>query len=101
MKKVYLTLSFLGAVIPYWFFWDHFKNVGFGLGNFAQALFANGAAGGFSADVLLSSLVFWIFIYSNDSKVRLRWPFIVLNLAVGLSCALPLYFYFKEKNAGQ
>ena len=58
MKALYLWLATLGAIVPYVFFFAHFRAEGFGLGSFVSALFVNGAAGGFSADILISSLVF-------------------------------------------
>ena len=54
---------------------------------------------GFSADVLISSLVFWIWSYgdSKANKVGNWWVVVVLNLVIGLSCALPYYLYLREK----
>lgn len=96
IKHIYLLLSILGAIIPYVFFAQFINLNGASLGEFVKGLFVNGAAGGFSADVLVSSVVFWIYIY-QDKKLKQKWPFIALNLLVGLSCALPFYFYKKEK----
>lgn len=92
---VYLSLSVLGTVIPYLFFVTHFRAEGFGLGTFAQALFSNGAAGGFSADVLVSSVVFWVWLYRSDAERP--WLFVLLNLSIGLSCAFPAYLYDRER----
>ena len=60
MKKVYLVLAFVGALVPYYFFLQFFSIEGVNLGIFLSALFANGAVGGFSADLLISSFVFWM-----------------------------------------
>lgn len=99
MAGLYLLLAVLGAVVPYAYFVGHFAADGFGLAAFAQAAFANGAAGGFTADLLLSSGVFWIFLFHQR---RLRrspppWLFVALNLLVGLSCALPAYLFARER----
>lgn len=66
---------------------------------FAEALFVNGAAGGFSTDLLFTSLVFWLFmlVQQRRSKGPAPYLFIVLNFVVGLSCALPACFYAREK----
>jgi len=96
MKKIYLLLAIVGTVIPYFFFLRHFEVVGYGLSDFITALFVNGAAGGFSADILISSSVFWCFMYS-EKRVKKPWVFIILNLFIGLSCALPAYLYFREE----
>jgi len=42
------------------------------------------------------------FLFKETKRLNTPNPclFIVLNLAVGLSCALPLFLYFREKRAG-
>lgn len=91
-NNVYLILAILGAVVPYVFFLDFFAAEGLALGGFVTALFANGAAGGFTADLLITSLVFWIVIFSRRDGPA-AWPFVLVNLTIGLSCALPAYLY--------
>jgi hypothetical protein len=97
-KKLYLALAFAGAIVPYLFFIQHFADKGLGLGDFIAASFVNPAAGGFTADLLISSLVFWIAMLHRRSAGKGPKPlgFIVLNLAIGLSCALPAYLYACE-----
>jgi hypothetical protein len=46
------------------------------------------------ADLLISSAVFWVWLARN--KVEKAWVFVGFNLAIGLSCALPLCLYFRE-----
>ena len=66
---------------------------------FISALFVNGAAGGFSADLFLASFIFWLFMFQEikNSNGPKPYVFIVLNLLVGLCCALPAYLYAREK----
>ena len=92
MKTVYLVLAVLGAVVPYAMFFGFFAEQGIDLAAFIAALFANGASGGFTADLLISSLVFWIYMFTRPDGPK-PWLFIVLNLTIGLSCALPAYLY--------
>jgi hypothetical protein len=91
MKYAYLVMAILGAVVPYYFFISHFNAVGYGLLEFVSGLFANGAASGFSADVLISSAVFWMYLWSRG--VSKMWLYVLVNLSIGLSCALPLYLF--------
>jgi preprotein translocase subunit SecD len=57
----------------------------------------NNAAAGITADILFSSLVFWIFMYVQYRKSGPNpFLFIALNLLIGLSCALPAYLYVCE-----
>jgi hypothetical protein len=89
MKNLFLVLAIAGAVVPYLFFIDFFMEEG--LLAFLPALFINGAAGGFSADLVISSLAFWLLLIHR--QVSNYWLYVVLNLTIGLSCALPLYCY--------
>lgn len=97
-SSIYLTLAVLGAVAPYFFFLQFFAAEGLA-GDFVGALFVNGAAGGFSADLLISSLVFWIYMLGEARRVGVArsWIFVVVNLAIGLSCALPLFLWARER----
>ena len=99
MKKLYLFLTIIGAIVPYVFFFQFIQAEGLNIPAFISALFVNGAAGGFSADLLLSSCIFWLFMFrqvkeSDGPKPHL---FIVLNLTIGLCCALPAYLYAREE----
>lgn len=99
MKNLYLILAVVGAVVPYVFFFRHFDEQGYGLSSFVQALFSSPAAGGFTADLLISSPVFWIAMFRQRrlGEAPPPWPFIVLNLLIGLSCALPAYLFARER----
>ncbi len=98
MKNTYLVLAILGGVVPYLFFFQFIQVEGLNLPLFMESLFANGAVGGFSADLFFSSFVFWFFMFiqANRSKGPKPYLFIFLNLAIGLSCALPAYLYARE-----
>ena len=99
MKNIYLVAAIIGAIIPGLFFFQFIQLNGVDLPAFVSALFVNGAAGGFSADLLISSFVFWAFMF-QQGKINggpKPWLFIALNLGIGLSCALPAYLYAREK----
>ncbi len=98
MKRLYLVLAILGAVLPYAFFIQHFSSEGVSLPRFVTALFANPAAGGFTTDLLFTSGVFWIFMFHQQNRGNGPHPilYIGLNLLIGLSCAFPAYLYAKE-----
>ena len=102
MKRTYLVLAILGAIAPYFFFFQYFSSEGLNLTGFVSALFVNGAVSGFTADLLITSLVFWIAMYQQKGKGRgpNPIPFIALNLLIGLSCALPAYMYAREGVSG-
>lgn len=94
MRHLYLVLAILGAAIPIYFFLQFFgATPAPGVMDFVPALFVNGAAGGFAADLLISSFVFWVFMWSRREKGPGMALFVALNLCIGLSCALPAYLY--------
>ncbi len=99
MKTLYLLLAIIGAIVPYLFFFQFIQAEGFDIPAFVSALFVNGAASGFSADLLLASFIFWIFMFQQvkESNGPKPYLFIVLNLTIGLCCALPAYLYAREK----
>ncbi len=101
MKKTYLTLAILGGIIPYLFFFQFIQLEGLNFPLFIQSLFVNGAAGGFIADLLFTSFVFWLFMFrqTKESNGPKPYLFIILNLTIGLSCALPAYLYAREKRS--
>jgi len=99
LKTSYLIFAILGAVIPMAFFAEFATDQGIDLIAFVAALFVNGAAGGFTADLLISSFVFWIYMFSNQEDGPKPWVFVALNLTIGLSCALPAYLWAKTRPA--
>ena len=101
MKSLYLALAILGAVIPYAFFFQYFVTEGVNLGRFAAAWFANPAAGGATADLLIASVVFWVFLFHQwlRDKGPAPYLYVALNLCIGLSCALPAYLYARERRS--
>ena len=102
-KNIYLSLAIVGAVVPYVFFSAFVSSEGLDLGAFVSALFANGAAGGFTADLLITSFVFWLWSYHDARRLEISnwWLFPIINLLIGLSAALPFYLYLRHGKACQ
>ncbi len=98
MKRLYLLLAVIGAIVPYIGFIDFMRTEGSALGGFFAAWFANGAVSGLSADLVLSSICFILFMVTRRGPNPL--PFVALNLLIGLSCALPAYLYVMTARAG-
>lgn len=98
-KSVYPVFALVGTVVPWYFFQSFFAHSGVDIPLFAVSLFANGAAGGFAADVLISILVFlyWVWRDGREKQVAHRWLVVPAVCAVGLSLALPLYLYLRER----
>lgn len=98
IKIFYLITAIVGTIIPWMFFANFFTTQGIDIPLFISSLFVNGAAGGFSADVLISILVFWVWSYrdSRQHNVNRWWLVLPTSFTVGLSLALPLYLYLRE-----
>ena len=47
---------------------------------------------------MISSLVFWLSVYQESERCQIpnAWLFVVANLLVGVSFALPLFLYFRQ-----
>ena len=101
MRNVYLVAAIVGTVVPYAFFIQHFGAEGYLLGSFLSATFANPAASGVFSDLIISSMVFWIYMFTRGDDAPKPWVFIVLNLVIGLSCALPAYLWWRERSVAQ
>ena len=97
-KTLYLILAVLGAAIPYIFFAGFIQENGLDLMAFLEAAFANGAAGGLTADLLISSFAFWAVMIEmwRDDRGPAPWAFMVVNLLIGLSFALPFYLFVRH-----
>ncbi|KXK23738.1 MAG: hypothetical protein UZ15_CFX003000503 [Chloroflexi bacterium OLB15] len=98
LKNFYLVCAIIGTIIPWLFFAHFFRTEGVNLSLFLSSLFANGAAGGFSADVLISILVFWVWSFTDANRHHISrwWLVLPASFLVGLSLALPLYLYLRE-----
>lgn len=98
MKKLYALLCVLGLVLPYYFFIPFLFSNGFDLPLIINLLFDNQVSAFFAADVFVSSLVLWLFIYheTRSRRVPYWWLCIVGNLAVGVSLGLPLFLFLRQ-----
>lgn len=92
-------MAAIGTIIPWLFFGSFFAMHGLNVWLFLQSLFANGAAGGFSADVLITIFIFWVWSWqdANRNNVARWWLVLPASFLVGLSLALPLYLYLRER----
>src|SRR5262250_1910563 len=99
MKTLYLALAIIGTVLPYSQFIPFVREHGLDARLFVEQLFATRIGGFFGMDVIVSSLVLWVFVFAEGRRLRIRhlWAPIVANLAVGVSLGLPLFLYLRER----
>jgi hypothetical protein len=98
-KHLYLLLGALGTLLPYSQFIPFVRENGLDLRLFFEQLFSTRIGAFFGWDVIVSSLVLWVFVLVDGRRtgVRHRWAPIAANLAVGVSLGLPLYLYMRER----
>jgi len=103
VKNFYLAMAVVGTVVPWLFFGSFFALNGLDIPLFLKSLFVNGAAGGFSADVLITIVIFWVWSWRDATRHRIArwWLVLPASFCVGLSLALPLYLYLRERAKSQ
>lgn len=98
-KWVYVILCVIGTVLPY------ATAVSPALAGTAVdwvaalgALMTNPAAQFLGADLGVSVLVFWVWVYheTRTTPVKWWWVCVIANLTVGLSLAFPLFLLLRE-----
>lgn len=100
LSVFYLIAFVIGTLTPLYFIANFIREAGgIVLSEFISQLFANYAASTFSSDLLICSFIFWVFMAHDKKKKNLPniLYFITLNLTIGLSSALPLYLYFRQR----
>ena len=95
---LYFILCVAGTVLPYSQFIPFLREHGLDTSLFVQQLFANDVSGFFGLDVIVSSFVLWVFVYSEGARLRMRhlWLYIVANLLGGVSLGLPLFLLMRQ-----
>jgi len=99
MKTLYLLGAILGTALPLSQLIPFLKTHGLNLTLFFTLLFSNRVSGFFGMDVIVSSLVLWIFVFSEGRRLGMKhlWLYVLCNLLVGVSLALPLFLLFRER----
>ena len=99
MQYLYLTAAALGTVLPLFFFIPFLWSNGFDIPLFFRQLFQNQVSSFFGMDVLVSSLALWLFVFSEGRRRGMKnlWAYILCNLLVGVSLALPLFLFVRER----
>ena len=103
MQIVYIVLSIVGFVLPYSQFLSFIADNGLNLSLFFEQLFANQISSFFAFDILVSSVVFWVFVFREGKRLQIKWlwVYIVLNLTIGLSFALPVFLLMRSRSTIQ
>jgi hypothetical protein len=100
MQGFYLAAAVLGTALPLSQFLPFLAAHGPDARRFLEQLFANHVSAFFAADVLISSLALWLFVFHEGRRRGMKnlWLYPACNLAVGVSLALPLFLFFRERS---
>ncbi|PKL77078.1 MAG: hypothetical protein CVV27_07020 [Candidatus Melainabacteria bacterium HGW-Melainabacteria-1] len=95
---LYLDLALLGALVPGYLFAKHIAAAG--VSQILPLAFANTVSAALTADLLISSLAFWILAAREMDRLgtgKGKLPlFMLLNVCIGLSAALPAFMWWRE-----
>ena len=95
---LYFILCVAGTILPYSQLFPFLREYGLDISLLFRQLFANKVSSFFGLDVIVSSLVLWLFVYSEGTRLRMRhlWVYVASNLLVGVCLGLPLFLLMRE-----
>lgn len=98
-KNIFLILTVLGLIFPYYFIFQFYLTDNTPTFQAIANLFATPMSAAFNADLAMCVLTAWTFMAIEGRRIQMKnwWVFLPLTF-VGLSFALPLFFYFREKH---
>src|SRR5882762_6150382 len=99
MQWLYLVAAVLGAILPLSQLVPFVAAHGCDIPLLFRQLFQNHISAFFGLDVIVSSFALWLFVFSEGRRRGMKrlWVYVVCNLAVGVSLALPLFLFFRER----
>lgn len=101
LKNIYFILLLAGAVFPMYQFLEFLYAHGMDFSLMIDQLFATPISRFFAYDLMLSALVFLVFMYREGKILHFRhlWIYLACTLLIGLSVAFPLFLYVREVNS--
>ena len=99
IQITYLILCIVGTILPYSQFVPFLAEHGLNLQLFFEQVFVNRIYGFFGIDLIISSLILWIFVFWEGSRLGMKnlWVYIASNLLVGVSLGLPLFLLMRQR----
>ena len=99
MHWFYLVAAVVGTILPLSQLISFLARFGLDVSTFFSQLFQNDVSSFFGLDVIVSSVVLWFFVFSEGNRRQMKnlWVYVLCNLVVGVSLALPLFLFFRER----
>ena len=95
---LYASAAIIGAIVPYATYFGYLQASPIASGALSLA-WGSPIAAATLADFTIACLVFWVFVISESRRLGMKyfWFFLVANLIIGLSFALPAFLYARER----
>jgi len=102
MRWLFLALAVWGAVHPMYYFVSWFMENGWSIMAMVDAWHANDAASGLVWDLTIAAVTLTIWIVVEVARTRdwIRLLAVPATFCIGVSCGLPLYLFFRSRQAG-
>lgn len=102
-KTIYLTLTVIGFILPYYFVFKFYTANEMTTSAALAQLVSTDWGALFVADLTISVFAAWTFIYNEAKRLKMKywWVYPIATLMVGLSFALPLFLYVRERQLNQ
>ena len=103
MRLVYLALALAGLILPYSQLLPWVASHGLDPPLLVRELFATRPGAFFALDVLVAAVALLVFIAHEGRARGLRalWLPVAATCLVGVSCALPLFLYLRERQGAR
>ena len=103
LKHLYLIIAIIGTAVPLSYFIRFLMEHGFQPGLFSDQMFGSRIASFFAWDVIISTLAVFVLVITEGKRrgMRYRWAYILMNLMVGVSLALPAFLYARQLKIDQ
>ena len=100
---LFLIAAVVGCVVPLRYFVRFLLTEGLNVPLFFHQLFQNDVSAFFAMDVFVSTLSLWLFVFIEGRRQRMNalWVYILCTMLVGVSLALPLFLYFRERHVSR
>lgn len=98
-RHLYLALAIAGTVLPLSQFLPFLRDHGLNVVLFVEQLFGTRIGAFFGLDVLVSTIVLWVFVSVEGRRdgIPYRWTPVLGSVLVGVSLGLPLFLYLREQ----
>lgn len=99
IRHLYLVIAIAGFTVPILPFINFLIKNGPDTRLFIEMMFENEISTFFSLDVIVSTFAVIILVYSEGKRKHMKhlWVYVLMNLLVGISLALPAFLYMREK----